>query len=170
MRSFYHILLTLATLLHHFAREEISYNFHCSSFFQKCGKCVCGIACSDEVIYEENFFSRYSRGKVREKRILSSHARPLGSRATRLVTGEHFFLKWTEYLTLSRSVIGDENFRMIWSTKNPVSQAHWWIDNTVWLVDIFSLHRGKKLPKVDTVDMIVDKLETMYPSSHFGSI
>ena len=59
---------------------------------------------------------------------------------------------------------------MIGSSKNPIPQTHRWIDYTVWFVTIFSLHGGEKFPKVDTIDMIVDKFESMNSAPHFFSI
>ena len=59
---------------------------------------------------------------------------------------------------------------MIRSPKNPISQTHRWIDYAVWCVEVFFLHRAEKLAKVDMVDMIMDKFESMNPAPHFFSI
>ena len=59
---------------------------------------------------------------------------------------------------------------MIGSSKNPIPETHRWINYTVWFVTIFSLHGGEKFPKVDMIDMIMDKFESMNSAPHFFSI
>lgn len=59
---------------------------------------------------------------------------------------------------------------MIRSPKNPISETHGRIDYTVGCVGIFFLHGAEKLAKVDMVDTIVDKFESMNSTPHFFSI
>lgn len=56
---------------------------------------------------------------------------------------------------------------MIRSPKNPISETHRWIDYTVGYVGIFFFHGGEKLAKVDMVDTIMDKFESMNSAPHF---
>jgi len=74
---------------------------------------------------------------------------------------EKLFLKRGEDRYISGEEILGENFRMIWSTKNPISQTDRRIYYDVWLIGEFLLHGSKKLLKVDTVDMVMDKFKTM---------
>jgi hypothetical protein len=126
--------------------------------------------CRDEVVDKENLLAFYFLEEGRVEKIFLSYGRSLYFGATRLVRWKDFFLKRTKNWCISWSEILDEQFRVIGSSKNPIPETHGRIDYTVGYVGIFFLHGVEKLAKVDMVDTIMDKFESMNSAPHLLSI
>ena len=56
---------------------------------------------------------------------------------------------------------------MIWSAKYPISETDGRVYYDIRNIWVFHFHLGKERFKVDNIDMIVDKLESMDFSLHF---
>jgi hypothetical protein len=167
---FFSNFLFFSSFLYHFTGEEITHYFYCSCFSQETGESMSCPSCRDEIVDKENLLAFYFLEEGRMERIFLSDRGPLCFGATRLVRWKYFFLKRAKNWCISWSEILDKEFRMIGSSKNPIPEAHRWIDYTVGGVEMFSLHGAEKLAKVDIIDMIVDKFESMNSAPHFFSI
>lgn len=160
------VFLKFFISLYLFARQEIPDYFFGSSLFEKFSKSMRCVPSGDEIIDEENFFASERLSQLSTQRIFLSNSTPLFSCSARLVAGKELFLKRANYFDASWSEIINKEFRMIWTSKYPVSETNGWIDNDIRGIGKFLFHTSKKLSKVDTVDMIVDKLESMNPFLH----
>ena len=64
-------------------------------------------------------------------------------------------------------IIIDQYFDVVWSAKYPISETNRRVNYDIGNIWVFRFHVRKKCFKVDNVDMVMDKFESMNFSLHF---